>query len=396
MELEEVAVTAGSLPCDLVAKILLKMPVLESFVHGSMVCKGWRHAAQPLLHNHGKKGIWYALCCVLDPTIRALHSVKSYWKLHSTLLAHRDEPNRWDDPFGEKSATHIRDIQFIMTFQRHSRFINKHAAPVSIPFTLDGARGQANKLAYLGDDGEFVDFDDGAITSWEVPHALIAALGWASAADAHRAADQWARMADINGRPSSVPVPDGPLDLEQMRQNLAEERNRKWEEIETLQDAEAPAFYVRVSVRAFHTPTQRICDLVDFQPVLPRDGSPLWGRVQFRDERLLCAPIPPARGDINTRLPLRSGWFPFVNISLDQPSDVNFDDETERGPDVNRASKMWRCSEEGRPWKLSLGIVARPQEHVEGDTMTSLQAHDRGLSEMTARVYLQNAHGWGK
>ena len=396
----DVKVTADSLSADVLAKILLHVAHLESFVHASTVCKGWRIAATPLLHNHGKKGIWYVLCCALDPAAGALHSVKSYWKLHSTLISSSDHGQRQRDL---SSPMCMEDVQFMVKFTRQSRFLREYE---SIPLWLDGAHGQTSKIHSEDETREF--HVPGGITSWEVPHELLESLGWSSAADAHRAADQLERLTLVLHR--HAPMADGPMDLEHMKYRVEEESRQNFEEVERLQDEEAPVYHAYVSVRAFHVPSQRIADLVTFQPVLRRNGSPAWGRVMFKDERLLFAPLLETHGDIYTRLGIR-GDLPYVSITLDEPSDVAIDDDP---PNPGRTeewySTLWQSSVEGRRWKLSLAIVARPEDHIPAvdDTMMGPAGLEPGelpptppanrqrFTETEAMACLQNALNWGK
>ena len=337
-----------------------------------------------MLHNHGRNGIWHALCCALDPSASVLQGVRSYWKLHTKLVAQQAML-----PVQSFDEMCIKDMQFSVTFTRFSRYLSMEHPPTTVTLCLDGARSRTQQLCVIDpDSGAVVDYDPGCISAWEVPHEALDALGWACAADAHRAADQWARLKQLDLEP--LPVVDGPIDFEQMRRTIEEQTSRVREAQERLQDAEAPVSHVMVSVRAFHVPTQRTCQLVELQPVLRRESSPYWGRVQFRDERLVCTSVPPSYGDIHTRCGLRNGWWPFVSITLDLPSDVSPDDEHD---DPNPAN-LWRSSVEGRGWRLSLGIVGRPEEDVpEAYTMWGPPS-DRRLSETVAEACLQNALNW--
>ena len=107
---------AALLSIDEISKILLHAKDAGTFLEASAVCREWREAARPLLHNHGKAGIWYQLCCKLNPAARHFVNVASYSRLHWQLVEQRDLPMYW------LQELRLEDLQFVITFTRYHGF----------------------------------------------------------------------------------------------------------------------------------------------------------------------------------------------------------------------------------------------------------------------------------
>ena len=133
-----------------------------------------------------------------------------------------------------------------------------------------------------------------------------------------------------------------------------------------------------VDVLAFHTPTQRVCRLADMAFLTahrPEGDQALRPHVlRFRDSELMLAPSSFGIRDTSRAIGLRTGGepaHPFVSVSIDEPSTG------------------------GQHWRLSVGLVLRPESDVTPDGFDDFDApHDRRFEDYMGMMVLEHALGW--
>ena len=326
---------AALLSIDEISKILLHAKDAGTFLEASAVCREWREAARPLLHNHGKAGIWYQLCCKLNPAARHFVNVASYFRLHWQLVEQRDLPMYW------LQELRLEDLQFVITFTRYHGFPCGQQGGIKtlLQVVCNGATGLPESID--------IDGDPSAITTWEVPN-ILESLRWKTPVEGHDEADAWFAVEEAHS--------------DHRRANA------------TLPERDEVSSTV-VEVVALHTPTQKICKLVEYSRLPPAshhlpltaDGD---GRrpvsMRFEDQQLVLRPSPYG-DDIMRRLGLGL-MRPFVSVSIDE------------GPEA------------GDNWRLSIGVVGRHRDAILGQF--SNNDHHRNWRQDLALACLKHAFNW--
>ena len=232
-----IAWSFASLPDELTRAVLLLAPDLDSFLHAASTCHAWRSIALPLLHCHGKGGIWYRLCCRFDPAVVDLQSVSSYWRLHLKLMPNHALPGA--PPHG---WIRVEDLQFLLQFKRYDTMFSPSNLKSSL--RLDGSDAKHN----VGPPGPG---ENPGCWFWLVP-GLLDQLGWSSINEAQVAAEQYD---------------------DAMHRNMEEHRAMS----QSIRDGEAPTFHrTLLEMRIFHAPSQRLLPLggnwIEARDPSSRDG----------------------------------------------------------------------------------------------------------------------------
>ena len=239
-------------------------------------------------------------CVAARPAARHFVNVASYFRLHWQLVEQRDMPMYW------LQELRLEDLQFIITFTRYYGFPCGQQGGIKwlLQVVCNGAVGLPESYD--------IDGQPSAITTWEVPN-ILESLRWKDAAEGHQEADAWFAVEEAHTTPQ--------------RANA------------TLPESKDVSSTV-VNVIALHTPTQKICKLVEYSrlppashhPPLTADGD---GRrpvsMRFEDQQLVLRPSPYG-DDIMRRLGLGL-MRPFVSVSIDE------------GPEA------------GDNWRLLIGVV---------------------------------------
>jgi len=236
---------AASLPADVLGAIQRQLSRLDDLIHAAVVCRSWRASALLLLHDHGKGGVWYNLCCQLSSAVPWMQGVGSYWSLYTKLRA-------TSRPLPEMR---LDELQFMITVDRHE---GMHGGSYEVLWsrTLAGADASCYMMAATDEDDAHSVY--AGSWYWTVP-TLLDILGWGSVAHGRAVAERWAQLEEA---------------IEAVADSAADD-----DDAEALWDAEARVEHEMaaaqggrfqrdaVQLMVFHAPTQRVLPLVHLSPV---------------------------------------------------------------------------------------------------------------------------------